>query len=218
MRYFEVEHQTKYYIKLTKIDNIEDAGEAFIDEDELAAMGISYSWSGTTIFDKKVKNALTRLERKIQKSTTNSCKIEDTELVDMLKETESPVSDFVPGLRRVGNRLSIYTKPAKVKANKRDGKRFLDTAVRYIKYKFNEQYGSLDECGHSAFVIEVKGGMENVCEAAFRFVVNNIKWDEYVEWLSDPEMRNGFGTCIVDDLEWFKTIYDNPAVFNDYTK
>ena len=217
MKYFDIEIQTKYYIKLSPVE-IDDAGENFIDEDELSEMGISYSYGGTTIFMKKARTALARLERKIQKSGKKSCPIDDDELVEMLKDTDTPVSDFVNGLRRVGNRLSIYTKPAKLTPNKRDGKRFIDTAVRYIKYKYNKQFGTVTRHGHGDFVIEVKGGMENVCEGAFRFVVHNMNWDEYVVWISNSDYENGYGTYIVDDLEWFKMIYDNPAIFDSNGK
>ena len=68
MRIFDVESQTKYHIKLTEIENMEDAGEHFVTDDELKEMGITAvsTWRPTT-FDTKIKAELNRLKRKIEK-------------------------------------------------------------------------------------------------------------------------------------------------------
>lgn len=209
MRMYNVESQSKYHIKVTEIENLEDATEAFITEDELNEMGVEYvsTWRPTT-FDKKIKRELNRLKRKIEKSTANSCKIDDEELVDCFKETETAVSDYVKGLRRVGNRLSIHTKAAKTKANKRDGKRFVDSAIRFISRQVNESMGIED----LDFCIEVRGGMENVHEGTFDFIRHNMTWENYEGWVNDQNCYNG---CDEEEMKWRKVMYDDPKYFTE---
>jgi len=211
MRIYDVESQTKYHIKLTEIDNIEDAGEHFVTEDELKEMGIDArygvsTWRPTT-FDKKIKAELNRLVKKINKSSANSCKIDDDELVEMFVDTKCAVSDFVKGLRRVGNRLSLHSKKEKSSVNKRDAKRFLDSAVRFINHYWNTEYGHDD----NDFCLEVRGGLENICEGTFMYIVHNMEWNEYVNWVKDDDTNSWVDE---DDLQWYKLIYDNPAIFN----
>ncbi len=208
MRIYDVESQTKYHIKLTEIDNIEDAGEHFVTDDELKEMGIVNvsTWRPTT-FDTKIKAELNRLKKKIGKSTANSCKIEDDELVEMFVETKTAVSDYVEGLRRVGNRLSLHTKAVKKTVNKRDAKRFLDSAVRFINQYWNDEY----EFDINDFCLEVRGGLENIHEGAFRYIVHNMEWNEYADWVKNDDNNSWVDE---DDLQWYKLIYDNPAIFN----
>ena len=128
----------------------------------------------------------------------------------MFVETETRVTDFVKGLRRVGNRLSLHSKAAKSTVNKRDGKRFLDSAVRFVSGWYND-----DDDGDLNFCLDVRGGLENVCEGAFNWVVHNMDWKEYVDWIKD---RSNATYVQVEELQWFKLIYDNPAIFNEEDK
>lgn len=188
---------------------MEDAGEHFVTEDELKEMGIKSvsTWRPTT-FNSKITKELNRLVKKINKSKANSCKIEDQELVDCFVECELPVSDFVKGTRRVGNRLSLFTKSSKTTANKRDGKRFIDSAIRFITIQTNESVG-IEDCD---FSIEVRGGTENVHEGTFNFIRHNMKWDDYVKYCKDDSY---YHTPDAETLKWNKVMYDDPKYFNE---
>jgi hypothetical protein len=213
MKVYDVESQGKYHIQVTEIDGIENAGEHFVTSDELKDMGITYvsSWGdGVQRFDKKIKKELTRLKNQIVKSGKKSCKIEDDELVECFTTGNGStfVSDFVPGLRRVGNRLMLApAKKEKTAPNKRDAKQFLGYAIRYINRYWNEEYGQ----DGNDFCLEIRGGLENCHEGAFRYVVHNMEWDEFVEWSEDEE---GYHRPDEEDLPFFKMIYDNPEIFN----
>lgn len=206
MKMYNVEVQTKYHLEVERIDNIEDAGEAFMTEEEIQEITGKDYISHTTYFDKKIKAEIQKLVNKIKKSTANSCKIEDDELVEMFKNSHRSVSEWVKGTRRVGNRLSLHEKAAKSTANKRDGKRFIDVAVRFISEKNNK------ENSHTDFLLEVRGGMENVHEGAFNFIRLNMTWDEYVKW---NDTRNITETADEETMKWRKVMYDDPKYFNE---
>ncbi len=101
---FEVEGQSKYHITISRIENLEDAGEDFITEEELTELGITQLYGGTRHFDSKIKTALNQVLASI-KSGKKSAIIKDEDLLDMMKTTYYPASHWIKNVRRVGNRL-----------------------------------------------------------------------------------------------------------------
>lgn len=101
---FEVEAQTKYHIEISRVENIEDAPEDFITEDELKELGITAHYSGTRYFDSKIKTAMNQVLASI-KDGKKSAIIKDEDLLECLKESYYSASHWVPNTRRVGKRL-----------------------------------------------------------------------------------------------------------------
>ncbi len=101
---FEIESQSRYRIKISTLENLEDAGEDFITEEELTELGITQHYGGTRYFDSKIKTALNEVLSSI-KDGKKSGLIKDDDLVECLKESYYPVSHWVTRTRRVGNRL-----------------------------------------------------------------------------------------------------------------
>ena len=103
---YNIEEQSEYHIKLMKLENLEDAGEEFITSEELKEMGIDriYGTGGTKHFDSKITTTLSGILTSI-KPGKKSAIIKDEILVDVLKGSHYPVSNWVDGTRRVGNRL-----------------------------------------------------------------------------------------------------------------
>lgn len=212
MKVYNVESQSKYHMKLTHIDNIEDAGDHFVTGDELKELGITRVHTygnGIHTFDRKIKAKLNRLIKKLKAGTGKSIKIEDQDLVDMLSESGTFVSDYVKGIRRTGNRLSLHvpTASTKSKATKRDGKRFLDLAIHCIVRKHNDD-------NKRSFCIETRGGTENVTEKAINFIRHNMTWNEFTKWLKNTDEHGWDVNIYENDIVWYKSIYDNPKQFN----
>jgi hypothetical protein len=207
MRIFNVITQTKYALHVKEIENIEDSGDSFLTEDEVNEItGRSWISNHNVVNHKTIKATLTNLVNKIKKSNSTSCKIEDEDLLKILKGGCNPVSvsDFVDGIRRSGNRLSLYTKPPKTKVTKSDGKQFINYSLDFISSQVNK---GQTEC---SFNLEMTGGLEKVHEGSLRFICRNMEYDEYEEWT-----RSNCCKSRIESLQWAKILYNDPTYFNE---
>ena len=106
-RIFTIESQSKYRISVDEIENIEDAGDDFVTEDELNEMGVTSYYSATYLMS-NIKEALLEVKASI-KDGKKSAIIKDEELLETLKNSHYySCSDFLDNTRRVGNRMFYY--------------------------------------------------------------------------------------------------------------
>ena len=201
---YNVDSQSKYGISITEIENIEDAGEHFINRSELDELGIGYIYSHNNVhtFDKKIKAALAILKRKIAKSGKKSCKIEDDELVDILKESQQSVSSFgIEGLRRVGNRLSLApTKAAKTEAKKQDFNDLVSVCFSMLEDQLKTKE---DKDGYSEYVrIDIKYTYHNRA-GVITMLKKLFTWEEIVKRCDDDDD---------DQLKWWKMLWDDVSI------
>lgn len=101
----------KYKVTITQIDNIEDATDDFMTFEEVAEMmGIDpdtgYFNCGDQIRHELIKEQLIALRQQAKDNGKKTIIIRDSELMEVFKDGYS-VADFVPGMRRIGERLFI---------------------------------------------------------------------------------------------------------------
>jgi len=191
-RVYEIQSQTKYSITITEIDNIEDCGDHFITQEELTEMGIRYNYgTAPRLFDNKIKAEINRLISKIAEGK-KSIIIDDDELVEVLTSSSRAVSEFVKGTRRVGNRLSLYTKKVvpQTKVKYKNWTTLVLAYERILKEKF-EVYVDVkrNDSDRKGFVEVFKKG---------------FTWEDVLE----------IDVVDKDDIEWCKKLWDNPELID----
>jgi hypothetical protein len=100
-----------YMVEITKVENLEDAGDVVYTLEEVQEMvGSDYYGYNSNVRVRRdlVVTKLTELKTEMIEQNKRSIKITDAPLIEMFKTTEESVSDFVKGLRRVGDRLSLH--------------------------------------------------------------------------------------------------------------
>lgn len=119
---YTIDQSNSYFIDVTHVPNIEEVDDIFYSYEELCEMfDVSHVSTGVTIRRDKIVERLSGYKREMIKNSKRSIIMDDVDLVEFLKQNDNwSVSDFVEGLRRVGNRLSLFDKKEKVGANKRD--------------------------------------------------------------------------------------------------
>lgn len=144
MRYFEVESRSEYYISYKEVE-LEECGDDFMDEDEMRELGLSTCRS-SSVFKNKIKNKLEEYMGRIAEGK-KSIKIDDQELIQVMKDEYISVSELLGYGRRVGDRL--FKGEAK-------------------SYKKPRSYNSLLD--------ELLSRMENVLYCSFDIKVNRGVW------------------------------------------
>lgn len=212
-RVFNIMSQSTYHIVIDEVENLEDVDEEFITFDELKEMGfdknrLSYLHGYTTlVLDKKVKSALNVLKRAITKSGNKSVKIDDEELIEMFTSSEKFVSEFVDGLRRVGNRLSLTPKKAEqTKVKKQDYSRLVNFSISYMRAQLagvlENSYGVQFDVTHAY----------NNRPAVIKMFKKLMTWDEF-KTFSKKKFSN-----TDDDLKWVKMLWDDPTLLEEEVK
>ena len=130
---YTVNTDNKYKGTITQIDNIEDATDDFMTFDEVAEMlGIDpeTGWfqCGQHIRRELIKEQLLDLRQQAKDKGTKTIIIRDADLMEVFKDGHS-VADFVPGMRRVGERLFI------------EGG--VQPEAKLLKKKYNEAFATL---------------------------------------------------------------------------
>jgi len=181
---YEIESQTKYMVKVSQVKNIEDVDDVCYTRDELKEMGIEYRWGGKIYMRKKVRTDIEEWLGKIKKGN-KSIKCDNEELIQFLKDEELPISDFVDGIRRVGNRISRYVKSEVIqKKPSYDNWLSLVYVYEYLVEGLDIRI-SYNNCDKVKFVKSLKKLMswEEVCEER-----EHLKDDKWVKELYDnPE-------------------------------
>ena len=108
MSFYSYEKLGEYSYEITRIENLEDAPDVVYTHEEMKEiLGDNFSGYGKLhILKHKIVAALNDLKQDMLANNKKSCKITDAALVEVLKSQTT--SDFVKGLRRVGNRLSLH--------------------------------------------------------------------------------------------------------------
>lgn len=192
IKVYDIEHQSKYGIHIKQVKNIEDAGDHFVTSDELEELGVSgYCYGGYQTFDKKIKEALQELVAGIKKGN-KSCIIDDDELLEVLKGCHHPVSHFLDGTRRVGNRLFKHTKKEKTAPQKRDAQILIGYACRILHED-------------KPWNIEFKFVSKNSYEEVIKIVKKLVTWKEMSTMMSEYNDE--------EDIKWVKAVWDKPSLF-----
>lgn len=108
---YVVNTDNKYQVSIEVIRNLEDAGDDFVSFEELAElMGVdedSYINTGKQLRRELIKEQLIGLRQQAKEAGKKTILIRDADLVECLKTSGYAVSDFVEGMRRVGDRLFV---------------------------------------------------------------------------------------------------------------
>jgi hypothetical protein len=193
---YTIESDSPYHVKLAEIKNIEDAGDEFYTEEELQeALGITNLYTYSAIVKRaKVEEELNNLKQQIIKKGKKTIIIDDQELVDFFSHHGGAVSDYVKGLRRVGNRLFLHEKKAKTEATKRDFQSFVSRACNQISKLSN-------------FNFDIKY-TENNRPVAVEMIKKLLTWEQLID-------VNKWNQVLSDeDKIWYKMIWDNPNYFD----
>ena len=198
-RLFTIEEESPFHFQVKLIENIEDAGDVFYTHDEMCELlgTSSVSTYGPTFKRGKIQEELNRLKQKIVESGKTSVVIDNVELVEFFQTQRTlSVSDFVEGLRRVGNRLSIHTKTERVKFGKKDVQVLITACINIInsqaKFVFDLKY-VYEDYVKSVELMKKLVTLEQVMEYA-----DKDTWDRYT-----------------DHKRFFKDIWDNPEKILD---
>ena len=148
--FYEIEDESRFHIKLKYVSNIEDVIGEFFTRDEVKEIvgedGDGYIPTHFPIVKNSlVKDYLNGLIETAKETQKKTIIIDDKDFVDFLKKYEYPVSQFIPGLRRIGNRLFVnYSKKEKTVPNKNDISSFIkvgvDTINSHRKVKLEIKY------------------------------------------------------------------------------
>lgn len=193
---YQIESQTAYMLIITRIRNIEDAGDDFVTEDELnEVLGISsdedvmLNLNGrATLRRANIIAALNELRNKCIEAGKRTILIKDDDLMDMFLSTGNPVSEFVAGLRRVGNRLFLHD-ITKIKPKKSHV-----TSLAYcVQRTFNSHSGGM--------IIDIKYAAHNVPKT-IELCKLLMAWDDII-----------FGDISDENIDCMKQIWDNPTIF-----
>lgn len=206
MELFTIQTQSKYMLVMNHIANIEDATDDFMTAEELCEiMGEEYNekrsyyhhFSGRTLRREAIKEALSALVCEIREKGKKTILIKDEELMDVFKEGYT-VSEFVEGLRRVGNRLFLHEK--KPNAPKKSNVTTLAYRVQRTVNKGNK------------FEIEIKYANHDV-PATIALCKKLVSWEDIL-WV-DEHYNNGIDEEVIG---FCKQIWDNPNIFDKAEK
>lgn len=188
---YQIESQSKYMMVITRINNIEDATDDFVTEeelDELLGEEGHVNIYGATRRKSAIIAALTELRNKIVADGKRTILIKDDDLMEMFKETGDSVSEYVDGLRRVGNRLFLH------EANKPKAKKSHVTTLAYrVAQTVNKG---------NKFELEIKYASQDVA-AVVLLCKKLVSWDDI-----------DFGTIDAELVGFMKEIWDNPTMFD----
>lgn len=198
MEVYEIIKQTKYNIQ-TRAVPIEECGDEFLTRDDLDDLGVS-PYGTNHNFNDRVKESITSYLKRIPKGK-KSIIIDDEELIDFLKDSYWPISHFVKGTRRTGNRLFKHNKLEKKKANFKDWKSLIKVFETYYVYEYKIE-------------VKIKRDTKNK-----RDVINTIRklatW-ENLERTNNRDLANKKRWSIPkDEMKWVKNVYENPLSFKN---
>jgi len=202
MKLFNVDSSNKYIFRIQEIKSIEDAGDDFTTQDELNEMlgnaKTNQYFSSVTMRKDLISNELAAWKAKLVNGR-KSIVCTDSDLIAALKEysprsisdylSSLRISDYLPGLRRVGDRLCLHEKATKAVTSKSDFSKLVNvvhhTVNKMGKFVFKMSYCNQDKVNSIALFKRM------------------FKWEELT-----------FGAEVSEtDKEFMKQIWDNPALF-----
>jgi hypothetical protein len=213
MKIFSVESGNKYYISIKEIENIEDAGDDFITDDEIREMlgekacgTYGYDMLGVEdreiygmmyLFEDRIRDELALLKAELVKSGKKTIVSKDAELVEILQHRCcASVGQFVEGMRRNGNRFSFVDKTQK-QPKKADLTVLIGQACRTISKRVGVDF-------------IIRRAHDNR-SASVELLKKMISWEE-IDW------KTWYGYQIEEDkIGFMKMIWDNPKIFDEAT-
>jgi hypothetical protein len=197
-RLFTIDSESKYHLQLTEITNIEDAGDDFLTEEEIHEMlGTDghISTYAPIIRRQLVIDELSAFKAEMKTNNKKSMIIDNAELVTFLTESTYSVSDFVKGLRRVGNRLSLHTKAEKTEPTKKDLQALINCGCRCISKKYGYEF-------------DIRYAYQNYL-GAVEVIQKVVTFDELTTFIETSH------SDWTNQLRWFKSIWENPEQFKE---
>lgn len=173
---YTIASQSKYCTQFELVENLEDVtGDVFTRDEVREMLGVEQkeyfylSTSSPIVNEKNVEEALRHYKSEMKRLNKKSIVCTDDELLEFLKhQTYSPISVFVEGLRRIGDRLYLHEKAAvERKPKKTDVSEMMYRALSII----NERYG---------FHMEVKYLHESYT-GAIEVIKKLVSWEELLE-------------------------------------
>ncbi len=187
---FEVESQSKYRIRISSIENIEDVGDDFITADELIELGVTDQCGRTRYFNSKIKTAINQVLASI-KPGKKSAIIKDDDLLECLKESYYYLSHWVKNTRRVGNRLFKGT------TNKKEQSVPSFKNWRELVYACNQYW-----CHTYGVDMNISANNSHRTDT-INMYRTSITWEDLESWFSD-------GSCYNDDhVKWYKMMWED---------
>lgn len=208
---YEVDRHSPYLMTLSA-KPIEDVGDEFMTEEEFVESGLTGSHGleymarnniSRQILDKpKIRAYLNGVLADI-KPGKKSGKIDDQDLIDALKESDTSASQIISGTRRVGNRL--YRNAPKPKPLPDDKVRYKDWTklINVVQTYLQKEYG-----------LDIKIGV--VCtdrHKSVEFVKKLVTVKELEEWAVEFKKENHWFTLWSDDVwDRFELIWKDPTL------
>jgi C4-type Zn-finger protein len=164
---------------------------------ELLGGVTSFSTYSYTTKRGRIIEELTNLKQKIIESGKKSIVIDNVELVEFFKGNDlEAVSDYVKGLRRVGNRLSIHEKVERTEFKKRDVQLLIGACINTVNSQVK-------------FTLDLKYVHEDYVKAV-ELVKKLVTFEQVMEY-ADKDEWNRYD----ETKHFFKDIWDNPEKILD---
>jgi hypothetical protein len=202
-RLYTIDDDTEFFVQLTEIKNIEDAGDVFYTEDELKeTLGLSHvSTHSPIVKTSKITEALNHLKQEIIKRGKKTIIIDDLALLEFFQKNDTySVSYFVKGLRRVGNRLFLHEKNPELKVNKKTYQHFIARGTQIISHLI------------ATFTVEFKYVNDQEQRiSAVELIKKLLTWEQFSQ---ESHIENNYKREFFynDELKLFKDIWDNPSI------
>lgn len=199
MQVYDIVSQTAYGIELQYVD-IEDAGDEFLTNEEVDEMGI-HQWDGYQPNKSAIISAIEGWVAQIPEGK-KSIKCTDAALIEALMSGDVPISWYVSGLRRVGDRISKHTPSA-------DGARVLKPKdLGNFIYRIERYYH--DTFGHV-------GGLRLDSSRGKKYEMipmlkRLITWEEFIEHNSTLDDQLHRSSMDQEILDLIKPLWDNPEI------
>lgn len=191
-RLYEITNQTRYEISYKEVENIEDVEEAAYNTEEMIELFghfYCYGGSGTITLKHNVISDVNEVMNQIREGKKTVVCTND-ELIDFLKNCGYPISHFVDGIRRTGNRFSYHSKK--------------DVVQTKVKYSDWTTLVRLFESLWEGVDMNVKISNTNREKFVIHFK-SMVSWEKCVEKLEFLGTERG---------KFVKMLYDNPELIN----
>jgi hypothetical protein len=201
--------KTKYVTCIVRVDNIEDVDGDFYTYDEIQSFTDGrYTAYGIHFHYETLKNDLAAIVSKMNADGKKSIVIDDEDIIDCFtKGIAGNISQYVPGTRRIGNKIVLQESKKTTKPNKNLLRTLVDIATWKISRKYKVEFKQTNI--HSSY------------SGTINMIKRLIDWEDV---FSLPEQKAI--TCIEtwfvtkirslteDELVAFKYIWDNPTMFD----
>jgi hypothetical protein len=206
---YVITSKTKYVTCIDRVDNIEDVDGDFYTYDEIQSITGGYCTAyGAHFHHETFKNDLAALVSKMNADGKKSIVIDDEDILDCFTTgIAGNISQYVPGTRRIGNKIVLQESKKTTKPNKKLLRTLVDIATWKIIRKYNVEFKQINI--HSSY------------SGTINMIKRLIDWEDVFS-LPEQKAITMFETWVVekirslteDELVAFKYIWDNPTMFD----